>query len=183
MATSYALCLFCNLTFFTCLASIMIGSSVITADSDLVERMCGRSCSRATSSDKFCKDALNSDWRTPGADATILAYVAFGLAHLNASSTQDQITSLLSNSTGPVRQHLEQCLLDYATALNNTEEALTDLDWEEFGRLTSFAATAWEQAKNCESAFNGTKSPLTDNNNNLFGLSEICVCISQQLIV
>ncbi|XP_030517403.1 cell wall / vacuolar inhibitor of fructosidase 2-like [Rhodamnia argentea] len=184
MATSYALLLFCNLTFFAFLASITIGSSFVATDSELVERICNQTAPYY----KFCKDVLNSDPRTPGADGATLAYVAFELANRNASSTQDQITLLLSNSTGLLHQHLEQCHLDYATAIVKTFLALTDLDQKTYGRLTYgrltyFASMTGEQAKDCESAFDGTKSPLANNNNDLYGLSVICVALAKWLNV
>ncbi|XP_030519340.2 cell wall / vacuolar inhibitor of fructosidase 2-like [Rhodamnia argentea] len=179
MATSYAFLLFCNLTIFAFLASIITGSLAVTADSELVEQI----CNQTTPYYKFCKDALNSDPRTSGADGAKLAYVAFSLANRNASSTRDQITSLQSNSTGPVHLHLEQCRLDYATAIVKTTLALTDLDWETYGRLSYFASMTRDQAKDCELAFKGTKSPLTDNNNNLYGLSVICVVLAKWLNV
>ncbi|XP_030516983.1 cell wall / vacuolar inhibitor of fructosidase 2-like [Rhodamnia argentea] len=178
MATSYALLLFRNLTFFAFLASIIIESSIVGADSRLVEELCNQ-----TQDYKFCKDALDSDLRTPGADAVTLAYVAFGLAYSNASSTQDHITSLLSNSTGPVHQHLEQCQGDYFTAIAAIQDALTDLDSEKYGSLTYFSSTIGHQAEDCESAFMGTKSPLTDSNNDLNRLSVICVAIAEWLAV
>ncbi|XP_039166735.1 cell wall / vacuolar inhibitor of fructosidase 2-like [Eucalyptus grandis] len=180
MATSHALLLFCNLAFGLLALSVVVESSVVPPDYAEVDHVCSRT---APYYDKFCKDVLESDPRAPGADALTLAYVAFGLAHRNASGTRDQITSLLSNSTGLVRQHLERCRGDYATALANIQEALNDLDSKTYGRLTYFSASLLDRAKDCESAFKGTKSPLTDNNEDLKGFSVIGVSIAEELIV
>lgn len=174
MATSYALLLSCNLAFFAILlASIIAQSSYVTADSGLVDRVC-----KQTSDYKFCISALNSDPRTPGADQFTLAYVAFGLAYRKASSTQGQITSLLRNSTGPVHQHLKQCQGYYATAIVKIREALANLDSETYDGLDGLATKAGDGAIDCESAFKGTKSPLTDSNKDLKGLSEICAAVA-----
>ncbi|KAF8031663.1 hypothetical protein BT93_D0774 [Corymbia citriodora subsp. variegata] len=166
MATSSPLLLFCGLAFAVLLAST-------AADPGLVDKVC-----KQTPDYKFCSDALNSDPRTPGADRITLAYVAFGLAYRNASSTQRRITSLLRNSTGPVHQHLEQCRGDYATAIAKIQEALANLDSETYAGLDVLASKAGDRADDCESAFEGTKSPLTDSNKVLKGLSEICVAVA-----
>ncbi|XP_048140814.1 putative invertase inhibitor [Rhodamnia argentea] len=173
MATSYALRLFCNLSCSIFLASIISRSWNVIADSGLVDKVY-----KQASDYKFCNDALNSDPRTPGADEITLAYVAFGLAYRKASSTQLQITSLLNNSTSPVHEHLEQCHGDYVTAIAKIQEALTDLDSETYDGLAGLASKAGDRAVDCESAFNRTKSPLTDNNRDLKGLSEICVAVA-----
>lgn len=54
---------------------------------------------------------------------------------------------------------------------------------ETYVRLTYFASTVGDQAKECESAFKGTESPLSDGNMDLYGLSVICVSIAQKLTV
>ncbi|KAK3433667.1 hypothetical protein EUGRSUZ_D00968 [Eucalyptus grandis] len=174
MATSSALLLFCNLAFVVLLASIAAQSPrIAAADSGLVDKVC-----KQTPDYKFCSDALNSDPRTPGADQITLARVAFSLANSKASSTQGEITSLLSNSTGPVHQHLEQCQGDYATAVAKIQEALTNLDSETYAGLDVLATKAGDAADDCESAFKGTESPLTESNKVLKGLSEICVAVA-----
>ncbi|KAI3440253.1 PMEI domain-containing protein [Psidium guajava] len=174
MATSHALRLSCNLACaIIFLASVISRSTNITADSGLVDKVC-----KQTSDYKFCSDALNSDLRTPGADEITLAYIAFGLAYHKASSTQLQITSLLSNSTGPVHEHLEQCHGDYVTAIAKIQEALTDLDSETYDGLAGLASQAGDQADDCESAFKGTTSPLSDGDKDLKRLSEICVAVA-----
>lgn len=168
MPTSYAL-----LAFAVLLVSIIAQSLHVTADSGLVDMVC-----KQTSDYKFCRDALYSDPRTPDADEITLTYVAFGLAYRKASSTQDQITSLLSKSTGPLHQQLKQCHGDYAMAIAKIQEALTDLDSETYDGLADLATKASNQAEDCESAFKGTNSPLTSNNKDLKGLSEICAAVA-----
>ncbi|KAL3742398.1 hypothetical protein ACJRO7_017813 [Eucalyptus globulus] len=157
MATSHALLLFCNLPFFALLAWIIIESSVVTAaDPRLVDWI----CYRTTPVYKIFKDVLDSDPCTPGASA----------AHRNASRTREHITSLLSNLTDPVHQLLERYRRDYATVIT-------------YVRLIYFPSTLLNQAKDCESAFEGAKSPLTDSNTDLEGFSAIGVSIAQELTV
>ncbi|TKY72299.1 Pectinesterase inhibitor [Spatholobus suberectus] len=139
----------------------------------LVDQVCAK-----TSNYSFCVESLYSDPHAPDSDRYGLAYVAFRLAYLNATSTRDYITKLLKKaSSTPYRMHLQKCASDYEKAISAIEIAYNDLNSETFFDLADLAGVASHGAEDCQATFKG--SPLDFMNNALKGLCEICVVISK----
>lgn len=132
---------------------------------------------KKTSNYSFCVESLYADSRTPTADRYTLAYVAFGLAYLNATKTQDHIAQLLKQQGHS--QRLGRCKKDYDKAVSSLQVAYNDLDSETFFELADLAGVASRSAKDCQLAFNGTHSTLSPRNRHLKGLCEICVVVAK----
>ncbi|XP_075664056.1 pectinesterase inhibitor 2-like [Castanea sativa] len=146
--------------------------------SNLVKKVCSQ-----TSNYDFCVETLYADPRTPEADRYVLAYVIFGSAYQSATTTHDQITSLLKNATASQRPRLKRCDRDYTKAVSKLLEAHDDLDSETFESLAKLSRIASSAADDCETSFKGTRSPLTTNNKGLKGLCEICVVVSKLFVM
>ncbi|KAF5194171.1 Cell wall / vacuolar inhibitor of fructosidase [Thalictrum thalictroides] len=157
-------------------------SSEVTKPTKLVDSIC-----KKTWNYTFCVNTLYSDARVgnPDADSYLLAYVSFGLAYTNATTTSSQIPVLLKNANTKkdvsLQHALRQCKLYYKKAVSAIEEAYNDLNSETYSYLISLTKVASDSASNCESSFNGTVKPypLTERNNGLKGLCEICVVVSK----
>lgn len=136
---------------------------------------------KKTSNYTFCVESLYADPRTPNADRYSLAYITFGLAYVNASTTQDYVAELLKKEAEHDRkQRLRRCQRDYNNAVSSLETAYNDLNSETFFELADLAGDAARSAKDCQAAFNGTHyHPLDTRNKNLKGLCEICVVVSK----
>lgn len=163
-----------TLLFFTV---TIAAASTTTKPTKLVSDVCNR-----TSNYTFCVSALYDDPRTPTTDAYGLAFVAFGMAYLNASATQGLITKLQKKSANETRQFrlLETCRLDYKKAISALEMAYGDLNSETFFELAELAGNASAAAKHCQAAFkDAPHRPLTARNLGLRGLCEICVVVSK----
>ncbi|KAI4296092.1 hypothetical protein L6164_036080 [Bauhinia variegata] len=171
IAKSRSLCfsLFCFLVLVCCHPC---GGKV----TKLVQEVCAK-----TSNYSFCVESLYSDPHAAEADAYWLADIAFRLAYVNATSTQNHILELLKKSTsGDYRGRLQRCGSDYKKAVSAIEMGLNDLNSESFDLLAGYADHAAHAASDCQSAFEGSpNSPLTYMNNAFKGLCEICVVISK----
>lgn len=163
--------------------SILVSSSSshVTKPTQLVDNVC-----KQISNYTFCVDTLYTDPRvqSPDADSYLLAYISFGLAYLNATDTLSQIGSLLKTAA---RKHkvdsiegLRRCESGYRKAVSALEEAYNDLNSETFSNLKDLVGVASNAADDCEGAFKktGRTSPLTKRNEDLKGLCEICVVVS-----
>lgn len=136
---------------------------------------------KKTSNYTFCVDSLYADPRTPNADRYTLAYITFGLAYINATTTQDYITELLKKKAEKDRKkRLRRCQRDYNKAVSSLATAYNDLNSETFFELADLACDAARSAKDCQAGFNGTHyDPLGTRNKDLKGLCEICVVVSK----
>ncbi|KAJ0082487.1 hypothetical protein Patl1_09633 [Pistacia atlantica] len=140
----------------------------------LVVQVCNQ-----TSNYTFCVEALYTDPRTPDADRYSLAYVSFGLAYVNATTTQDRITKLLKNATTVHdRDGLQTCQSDYKKAINALQSAFNDLDSETFFTLSGLANDTAKAAAHCQTHY----PPLTSKTKELNHLSEICIAISKSFV-
>ncbi|PRQ28171.1 putative pectinesterase inhibitor domain-containing protein [Rosa chinensis] len=137
-------------------------------------------CRKTYSSYSFCVESLYSDPRTPTADSYVLAYISFGLAYLNASTTQQHVARLLNKTAaGHSQQQLQRCYHDYNKAISALQLAYNDLNSETFFELADLAGVASLAADDCQAALNTTFSPLTNMNSDLKGLCKICVVVSK----
>ncbi|PIA58006.1 hypothetical protein AQUCO_00500144v1 [Aquilegia coerulea] len=157
-------------------------SSEVTKPIKLVDNIC-----KKTSNYTFCVDTLYSDSRvgSPDTDSYLLGYVSFGLAYINATTTSSQIPVLLKNANtqknASLQHALQQCHRYYKKAVSAIEEAYNDLNSDTYSNLISLAKVASDSASDCEGSFNGTVKPypLTERNNGLRRLCEICVVVSK----
>ncbi|CAK9177170.1 unnamed protein product [Ilex paraguariensis] len=125
----------------------------------------------------------------PTADRYVLAYIAFDLAYVNATHTNDYIGSLLKNvattnhSKRPeLARQLQRCHGFYGQAVQVPAEALNDLDSETYFNLGLLAVAADHSARDCEVTFNAHSS-LSRMNQNLRNLSKICLVVSKLLTI
>ncbi|XVE74607.1 hypothetical protein DITRI_Ditri12bG0031000 [Diplodiscus trichospermus] len=152
-------------------------AAISNPSNKLVDKVCNQ-----TSNNTFCVVALYSDPRTPTADAYGLAYVSFGMAYLNATSTQHHIVELLktNSSSSSTHKRLKICQHDYRKAVSALEEAYNDLNSETFFELAELAGHAASATDDCEAAFRRTHFlPLATMNAYLKALSDICVVVSK----
>ncbi|XP_010052515.2 cell wall / vacuolar inhibitor of fructosidase 2-like [Eucalyptus grandis] len=169
------------LLLISALAAVLLSAGPSSAATELVNQVCG-----GTGDPRFCAAALYSDPRTPTADAYSLAYVAFGLAYLNATRTGDHISRILSSPSLAHRSPalaggLQSCRRGYAAAVTKLAAAYNDLNSETFADLAGYAGSAARAAGDCDGAFGGSPyAPLVaGRNRDLRRLCEICAAVSK----
>lgn len=156
-------------------------ASTTTIDKSKSSGLANEICKK-TSNYAFCVNSLSADPRTPRADPLTLAYITFGLAYDNASSTNDYIAHLLKKEEAVHghKQRLWRCKLDYNKAISSLATAWNDLNWDSYPELAGLARDAAHFAEDCQAALKGTHSrPLKTRNKDLNGLCEICVVVSR----
>lgn len=180
MALSYGLLGLSTTLFVICMAHPSSASPTTTTDDEPKTGLATEVCKK-TSNYTFCIESLSTDPRTPSADRYTLAYITFGLAYVNASSTHDYIAELLKKEAEHGhKQRLRRCQQDYDKAVSSLATAYNDLNSESFAELADLAGDAARSARDCHAAFNGAHShPLKTRNKDLKGLCEICVVVSK----
>ncbi|XP_050370765.1 cell wall / vacuolar inhibitor of fructosidase 2-like [Argentina anserina] len=175
----HILCL-STLSLFQCCLFIPCPCAATTSTRPLrpTSKLVDAVCRKTYSSYSFCVESLYSDPRTPTADRYVLAYISFGLAYFNASTTQHHVAHLLNKTVGAQQLQLRQCYHDYNGAVSALQLAYDDLNSETFLELANLAGVASLAADDCQAAFNTTSSPLTKMNRDLKGLCKICVVVS-----
>ncbi|XP_022843074.1 cell wall / vacuolar inhibitor of fructosidase 2-like [Olea europaea var. sylvestris] len=169
-----------SIFFISCLiATFLCPSSAIpdVNSPELATQVC-----KNTTNFSFCQAAVYSDPRAPKADRYLLSYVVFELAYRNATNTSNYIDILLKSMNGhadpEIMEAMKKCQGDYMEAIKTLSEALTDLDSETFDGLVELATDVENSAHDCEAGFNG-KSPISEKNQNLIQLSNICYVVSE----
>ncbi|KAE9591551.1 hypothetical protein Lal_00039108 [Lupinus albus] len=163
-----------SLVFFI---SILVYPS-FTLKNKLVDDVCAN-----TSDYSFCIKSLYSDPRTANANRVVLAYVAFGLAYLDAISTSEYIEKLISKtiSRGD-RVNLEDCAADYEKAESKLLIAHNDLDSETYYALGDYAGNASLAVEHCQGIIKETYPKLHSRNHDFKGLCEIFIVVSKLFI-
>lgn len=182
MALSYGLLGLSTTLFIISMAHPSSASPTTTTTDDKPKTGLATEVCKKTSNYTFCMESLSADPRTPSADRYTLAYITFGLAYVNASSTHDYIAELLKKEEAEHghKHRLRRCQRDYDKAVSALATAYNDLNSESFAELADLAGDAARSAKDCHAAFNGTHShPLKTRNKDLKGLCEICVVVSK----
>ncbi|KAI4343186.1 hypothetical protein MLD38_027719 [Melastoma candidum] len=153
------------------------------ATGEVVRRVC-----RRASDYEYCVNTLNSDPRSPDADRYLLAYISFGMAFTNASSTLDYISRLLksgwSNDT-KLADGLRECRKGYKKGVAAMVSANNDLNSETYYYLAEYADTAARGANVCQAAIAGTRRPppgLAARNGDMKSLCEICSLVSELFV-
>ncbi|KAK7246050.1 hypothetical protein RIF29_40908 [Crotalaria pallida] len=168
---------FCFFLYLMLFIFILIHPSC--ASTKNVTKLVDEVCAKA-SNYSFCIESLYSDPQTPKSDTYGLAYVAFRLAYLNATSTRDYIEKLLKKANSSNRMHLQKCDSDYKKAVSAIETAYNDLNSETFFELADLAGDASHAAEDCQATIKGTHhSMIHFLSDSLKGLCEICVVISK----
>lgn len=177
--SSLCLSLFLVTSFFIHPSNAAAATTTTTIQpSNLVNKVCNQ-----TSNYTFCVESLYANPKTPHANRQELAYIIFGSAYLNATSTQEHIAKLLNkNANTSQRPLLLRCARDYTKAVSKLAVAYGDLDSETYNSLANYSRTASAAADDCQAAFKGTHSPLTTRNKDLKGLCEICVVVSKLFV-
>lgn len=124
-------------------------------------------CIHSIDSD-LCLKILNADPRTRTEAGLLVNYTipVLELASTNATATKAYIQSLLSNSTGGLKEKLSICSWSYTAVINCISSFGEELESHAFGSLQGIARLAQHDIGGCEYAFEGIESPLKQNNHN-----------------
>ncbi|XP_031098818.1 putative invertase inhibitor [Ipomoea triloba] len=133
----------------------------------------------------FCVTSLQAVPITHAANLEGIAVVAVELALQNATATVSTIEEMLACAAASdpfAVRCLRDCLELYADAIAMLVESF----WEFFSRRFSTAnillSAVMETASTCQEGFTekeGEMAPLTEENDNLFQLSDIALCITK----
>ncbi|KAL2475799.1 Cell wall/vacuolar inhibitor of fructosidase 2 [Abeliophyllum distichum] len=156
--------------------------SGIYANSDVNSTQLATQVCKNTTNFSFCQASVYSDPRAPVADRYVLSYIAFGLAYKNATNTSDYIDftlkSIKEGAKPEIIEALQKCQGDYKEAIRALSEALNNLDSETFYGLDKLSLDVENSARSCEAGFQG-HSPISEKNQNLINLSNICYVVSK----
>ncbi|OVA16685.1 Pectinesterase inhibitor domain [Macleaya cordata] len=141
-----------------------------------------------TKNPPLCIEILNNDQRTAsGADVLLIATVTTNLSQINATDTQNYITTLLKSVTAPSAQiiHLKTCSLSFEIVVPNLNLIANILQsGGDYKRAHQLATDAMSHVADCENGFSSPpaiQSPLTDRNNNLGSLVDIVISATNLL--
>lgn len=132
---------------------------------------------RSTTDFAFCRAALYSDPRAPGADRYELIDIIFREAYRNASDTRGYIAGEIKSGGGGANS-LKKCLADYEKAVEILEGMLNDLNSESYYDLDSRSLDVERSARDCRKGLRG-RSPLTQRTQNMLKFANMCYAVSK----
>ncbi|KAJ7977908.1 putative Pectinesterase inhibitor [Quillaja saponaria] len=154
-----------------------------TTSTDLIIQV----CSRALQKD-MCKNILESDPESKGADIHGLDKIALKTALTNATNINNQINQLLNKesdvSDPKVEQGLSDCSKNYQDAIDQLEDSLAAIDSKGYNDVNTWVTAAIADAESCEQGFKDqkVKSPITPMNTLFSQLCNISLAITNVLV-
>ncbi|KAK3016758.1 hypothetical protein RJ639_006431 [Escallonia herrerae] len=150
---------------------------------DPINTTCKQCASKSIIFDySFCLTSLQTVPVSHVTDVPGLAIIAMELALGNATATISTIESMLSG--GAFDPFARQCLLDclelYSDAVSVLEQSAAAFLEGQFDTANLLMSAVMEAAVTCEVGFSekeGEVTPLTEENYDLFELSDIALCI------
>ncbi|XVE82300.1 hypothetical protein DITRI_Ditri15bG0137100 [Diplodiscus trichospermus] len=147
---------------------------------DLVDQIC-----KKTPFYDLCISTLRSNTNTNGSDVKGLASVMADTLLANATDTLSYIRAQINQTSDPqMERALAYCAELYIPVVKyNLPQAIDALSKGQFAFASDGLSDAAKQADACEKKFSGsTKSPLSDRNKLLHGLSDVAVAIVKILL-
>ncbi|XP_057765185.1 cell wall / vacuolar inhibitor of fructosidase 2-like [Salvia miltiorrhiza] len=164
MAASHTISLMLTVAALCCLLP-----SAAAQKPDLAIAVC-----RSTRDFAFCRAAVYSDPRAPGADRYELIDIIFREAYRNASDTRGYIAGEIKSGANSLRK----CLADYDKAVEILEGVLNDLNSESYYDLDSRSLDVQRRVSDCVKGLRG-RSPLTQRNRNMLKFANMCYAVSK----
>ncbi|XP_047944542.1 cell wall / vacuolar inhibitor of fructosidase 2-like [Salvia hispanica] len=128
---------------------------------------------RNTTDFAFCRAAVYSDPRAPGADRYELIDIIFRLAYRNASDTRGYIAGKVKSGAG----ELKKCLGDYDKAVAILEGMLNDLNSESYFDLDSRSLDIQSRVIDCGKGLR--IGVIARRNQNMLKFANMCYAVSK----
>ncbi|CAN1178486.1 Cell wall / vacuolar inhibitor of fructosidase 2 [Linum perenne] len=157
---------------------LLLLSITASAQKDVVDKICNQSTDY-----RLCRDLLNADPRTPGADWAVMSDVVVRLALNNARDTIGYLSHIQGTGGGRIgMKRVGSCIKDYEYARNKMLFAYADEDSEDYSGLAGYAKDAAHAVSHCEHIFSkSTWKPLGNRTNVFTILSEAVASIGKSL--
>ncbi|XP_020114879.1 putative invertase inhibitor [Ananas comosus] len=158
----------------------------VSADSDIIIE----TCNRCASSDPnvnytLCVASLESVPKARQSDLQGLAVVAVRLAKSNMTRAKSKAKNLLkAKSLDPYMEScLETCRELYSNSIADLEDSVKAIKSSRYGDANILISSAVDVPRTCEDGFDeeGLQSPLSEENDELFGLTVIALAITSLL--
>nr|GMD81204.1 putative invertase inhibitor [Ipomoea batatas] len=136
----------------------------------------------------FCVTSLQAVPITHAANLEGIAVVAVELALQNATATVSTVEEMLASAAAASDPFAVRCLRDCLELYADAVAMLVESFWEFFSRRFNTAnillSAVMETASTCQEGFSEKEGemappPLTEENDNLFQLSDIALCITK----
>lgn len=168
---------------FTTFLLLIFSSSHGLNTQNIIQETCKKSAESSPNINyKFCVASLESDSRSRSANLHKLGLISMDLLRHNITSTRREIKKLLRNKKleNFVKGCLKDCLELYSDAIPTLKEVKREYKEKNYRDANVKVSSIMEAPTTCEDGFQekqGTISPLTNNNNNVFQLAALTLSI------
>nr|GLL44842.1 putative invertase inhibitor [Ipomoea trifida] len=183
----------CSFSLVCCVLFLIPPATIKPAEAtpfiDLINSTCTQCAQNsAVFNYDFCVTSLQAVPITHAANLEGIAVVAVELALQNATATVSTIEEMLASAAAASDPFAVRCLRDCLELYADAIAMLVESFWEFFSRRFSTAnillSAVMETASTCQEGFaekEGERAapPLTEENDNLFQLSDIALCITK----
>lgn len=158
-------------------------STIVSADSDIIID----TCNRCASSDPnvnytLCVTSLESVLQASQSDLEGLAIISVRLAKSNMTQAKSKVKNLLkAESLDPyVESCLETCRELYSNSIADLKDSVKAIKSSRYNDANILISSAVDVPRTCEDGFDegGLQSPLSKENDELFGLVVIALAIT-----
>ncbi|KAG1360939.1 putative invertase inhibitor [Cocos nucifera] len=178
---------FLSLFFFLLFLNQTINSPMVTATHpDIILETCKR-CAKGDPNLNYtlCVESLSSVPKSHHSDERGLAIVAVKLSKAKMKHAKSMVKQLLKAK--PMGRYMKNCLLTckdtYSDSISNLKDSLKAIKSGQYKDANIQISSAVDAPGNCEDSFQdgNIKSPLTEENKNVFGLAVIALDITALL--